>query len=80
MTDDTHPRGDDSMHQKRKELLDLLAARGSALPPSAATPATPEQLRKIAERAGGVNRLAVLLRFHQARRSLPPSRLDPSDN
>jgi hypothetical protein len=80
MTDDMHPRGDDSMHQKRKELLDLLAARGSALPSSAARPATPEQLRKLAERAGGVNRLAVLLRFHQARRSPPKSRLDPSDN
>lgn len=68
------------MHPKRKELMDLLAARGSALPPSAATPATPEQLRRLAERAGGVNRLAVLLRFHQARRSTPQSRLDPSDN
>lgn len=68
------------MDQNRKKLLDLLAARGTAVPASAAGPATPERLRKLAERAGGVNRLAVLLRFHQARRSPPKSRLDPSDN
>ncbi len=70
------------MHHKRKELMDLLAARGSVLPPSAAKPATPEQLRKLAERAGGVNRLAVLLRFHLQRQPPQPGRshLDPSDN
>lgn len=41
---------------------------------------TPEQLYAIAERAGGVNRLAVLLRYHKYLLFRNQRRCDPTEN
>lgn len=68
------------MDRSRKELLDLLRARGCPCGHAADHAAPAEQLRKVAERAGGVNRLAVLLRFHKHLHYRNLSRNDPSDN
>lgn len=67
------------MERKRKELLDLLAARGRGCSHADDRPAA-ERLQDVARRAGGVNRLTVLLRFHKDLRQRNLRRLDPSDN
>lgn len=66
------------MDDRRRRLMDLLKAQGCPCRQSDARAERPARLQEIAARAGGVNRLAVLLRFHQSRRRQP--RLDPSDN
>ena len=78
------------MHPSRKKLLNLLSAYGKGIHAVAAAENRSqenEKLANIAARAGGVNRLTALLKFHyQLRQKAVRSRQntsrrrDPSDN
>lgn len=68
------------MDDRRRRLLDLLKLQGCPCRQPGAPAERADRLREIAARAGGVNRLAVLVRFHESRHSRQQSRLDPSDN
>lgn len=68
------------MERSREDLLNLLKARGCPCGRAADEASPAERLKKVAERAGGVNRLAALLRFHTSHQNRRRRRLDPSDN